>query len=38
MHFQVNMQESCRKNILETKQTTKKVLLLFLDVKVLTES
>ena len=37
MHFQVKIQENGRKNISGDKQTGKKVPLLFLHVKVLTE-
>ena len=38
MHFQVKMEENGRKNILREKKTIKKVLLMFLDVKVITEN
>ena len=37
MHFQVKMSESGSKNIFRENQTTKKVALMFLDVKVLAE-
>ena len=37
MHFQVKMQKNERKNIFRDKKSTKKVPLMFLDVKVLTE-
>ena len=37
MHFQVKMAENGRKNIFKDKQTTHKVPLMFLDVKVLME-
>ena len=35
MHFHVKMPENGRKNILREKQTTKKVALIFLGVKVI---
>ena len=35
MYFQVKMQENGTKNIFRDKQTTNKVALIFLDVKVL---
>ena len=38
MHFQVKMMENGRKNIFRDKQTANKVPLLFLHVKVRTES
>ena len=37
MHFQVKMSENGRKEMFRDKQTRKKVLLMFLDVKVLKE-
>ena len=37
MHFQVKVPGKGRKNIFRDKQTTNKVLLIFLNVKVLTE-
>ena len=37
MHFQVKMLGNGRKKIFREKTTTKKVQLMFLDVKVLTE-
>ena len=37
MHFKVKMPENDRKNIFRDKQTTNKVPLMFLDVRVLTE-
>ena len=37
MHFQVKMLENVRKNIFKDKQTKKKIPLMFLDVKVITE-
>ena len=38
MHFEVKMPENDRKNIFRDKQTTNKVPLMFLDVRVLTEN
>ena len=38
MHFQVKMPENGRKKIFRDEQTTNKVQLIFLDVKVLTET
>ena len=38
MHFQVRMPGNGRKKIFRDKQATKKVPLMFLDVKILTES
>ena len=37
MHFEVKMVENGRKNIFRDKKTTKKVLPMFLDVKLFTE-
>ena len=37
MHFQVKMPENDRKNIFRDKQTTSRLPLMFLDVKVFTE-
>ena len=37
MHFQIKMRENGRKNMFREKQTTNKLPLMFLDVKVLTE-
>ena len=37
MHFEVEMPENGRQNIFRDKQTTKKVPLIFLDFKVITE-
>ena len=34
MHFQLNMPDNGRKNIFKDRQTTKKVPVIFLDVKV----
>ena len=36
-HFQFKMKENGRKNRLRDKQTTKKILLMFLDGKLLTQ-
>ena len=38
MHFQVKMLDNGRNNIFIDKETTKKVEVMFLNVKVLTES
>ena len=38
MHFHVKIQQICRKNIFPNKQAANKVLLIFLFVKVLTET
>ena len=38
MHFKVKMPENGGKNIFKDKQATNKVLLMFLDANVLTES
>ena len=38
VQFQVKMAENDRKNIFREKQTTKKLQVMFLDVKVLTET
>ena len=37
MHFQVKMSEKGRKNIFRDNQTTNKVVLMFLAIKVVTE-
>ena len=37
MNFQVKMPENVNSNIFRDKQTTHKILLMFLDVKMLTE-
>ena len=38
MHFQVKMPDNCRENIFRDKQTTNKLPLMFLDIKVLSET
>ena len=38
MHFQVKMLENGTKNIFKDKETTKKLPLMFFDVKVITET
>ena len=38
MHFQIRMRQNLKKNIFRDKQSTNKVPMIFLNVKVLTET